>query len=118
MNGNGKDDLEREIGDMLKPREFVKDINPHHIPQVSNLPKSVETTAKNIESHFLTTAQMLEATAERLEVHAHNLRDRAARLCRDIGMAEELREAVRFEMESRAEVQALALVDAPNRLQE
>lgn len=80
------------------------------IPQVSRLPRIVETVATNIENRFDATAQMLISTAVKLEERAADLRQKAQWLLEQKMLAKEVREAVAFEQTSFEEVQSLALV--------
>ena len=75
------------------------------------LPKSVETTARNIEQMFEQTARHLEATAAKLRARAEDLDGKATWLRGQAPIAGELRNVVATERTYFEEVQSLALVD-------
>lgn len=81
------------------------------IPQVTRLPRSVETTAKNIDTNFRNTAELLVQTAVALEIRAALLREKGNWLLEQQSLADELRTAVTYEREAFEEVQSLALID-------
>lgn len=82
---------------------------------VPRLPRSVETTAKNIETHFGATAEALIETARQLESRAADLREKADVLLRQVILADDLRKMVNYEQEAFREVQSLALVNVSAR---
>lgn len=100
---------------VMAEMEKVLEVNNVHVPQVTRLPRSVETVATNIDTHFHNTAQLLVQTAEALENRASILRDKAKVLLEQQTLAEELRNAVAFERQAFEEIQSLALVDVGNR---
>src|SRR4051812_37820650 len=85
-------------------------VNNPAIPQVSRLPRIVQTVTTNIETRFEATAQMLEQTAQKLEARASDLYKKADWLRKQSELAGLVREAVAFEQTSFEEVQSLALV--------
>lgn len=80
------------------------------VPEVNRLPRSVETTAKNIENQFPVTIEALRHTAVQLEEKVKDLRDRATLLEQQLLIAKEIREVVEYEREAWDEVVRLSLV--------